>query len=222
MSSGYPLNISFFRLGSRLCFSAPVSRIDTQIDLVDRSWTRAGGRAKFTEKAVRPVPTSVTSSPSRIHVMPSASTINQCHRLQGSRSMRSATSVSTYSGDTISFSLLAGYFTDISDKGVGFDPLPEPIKSYASGLPSRARERVVGADAGREESCLSLSFDRTCVRRVHRGQKQHHNWNQSSLHSFNQVDSYARVRARLSEWTCGLFQKVLSSPSTDPCFLECA
>jgi hypothetical protein len=109
MSSGYPLDISFFRLGSRLCFSAPVSRIDTQIDLVDRSWTRAGGRAKFTEKAVRPVPTSVTSSPSRIHVMPTASTINQCHRLQGSRSMRSATSVSTYSGETISFSLLDTY-----------------------------------------------------------------------------------------------------------------
>src|SRR5689334_4887892 len=42
--------------------------------------------------------TNVTSRPSKIHVIPSASTINQCHRLQGSRSRRSATSVSTYSG----------------------------------------------------------------------------------------------------------------------------
>ena len=40
-------------------------------------------------------PTSVTSKPSRIHVMPSPATISQCHRLHGSRSRRLGIIVST-------------------------------------------------------------------------------------------------------------------------------
>ena len=39
-------------------------------------------------------PTSVTSSPSRIHVIPSAQTTSQWNRLHGSRSSRAGTSVS--------------------------------------------------------------------------------------------------------------------------------
>ena len=42
-------------------------------------------------------PTSVTSRPSRIQVMPSARTARACHRDQGSRSRRAGTSVSNHS-----------------------------------------------------------------------------------------------------------------------------
>src|SRR4051794_9526312 len=42
-------------------------------------------------------PTIVTSKPSRIHVIPSAMTTSQCHRLQGSRSSRRGMSVRTVS-----------------------------------------------------------------------------------------------------------------------------
>ena len=40
-------------------------------------------------------PTSVTSKPSRIHVIPSPATTSQCHRLHGSRSRRRGIIVST-------------------------------------------------------------------------------------------------------------------------------
>src|SRR3954452_5413684 len=42
-------------------------------------------------------PTSVTSNPSRIHVIPRATTTIQCHRLHGSRSSRAGMSVFTVS-----------------------------------------------------------------------------------------------------------------------------
>src|SRR4029077_12974504 len=43
-------------------------------------------------------PASVTSSPSRTQVIPSAITTNQCHRLHGNRSRRAGMSLSTSAG----------------------------------------------------------------------------------------------------------------------------
>src|SRR5205814_10177743 len=47
-------------------------------------------------------PASVTSSPSRIHVAPSETTISQCHRLHGIRSSRAGTYDSIVSPSDIS------------------------------------------------------------------------------------------------------------------------
>ncbi len=60
------------------------------------------------------LPTRVTSSPSRIHTVPSPMTIVQCHRDQGSRSRRAGTFVVTVPVPAVPVSLIASLPEDAS------------------------------------------------------------------------------------------------------------
>jgi len=63
----------------------------------------------FCVKALAIAPTSVTSKPSRIQVIPSPTTTSQCQRLHGSRSSRRGIMVSTASPVAPSSSVAAAF-----------------------------------------------------------------------------------------------------------------
>jgi hypothetical protein len=62
------------------------------------TWYSLIPSASFSDSRDAIAPTIVTSSPSRIHTVPSPSTTSQCQPLQGSRSMRAGMRVLTVSG----------------------------------------------------------------------------------------------------------------------------